>query len=1094
MSFAHLHVHTMYSLLDGMCRINEVVSRAKDLGTTSLAITDHGKMYGIVHFYKECIKQGIKPIIGCEVYVNPTDRMLKNSENKHDYHLVLLAKNNEGYKNLLKIVADSELNGFYYRPRTDLSVLRQYGKGIIALSACIAGGVPNLMLDGKYNEAKELALQYADIFDEFYLEIQPNNTPEQLKVNYFMVELHEETGLPLVVTCDTHYICQKDAPIHEVLLAIQTFKQGRVIPKSELIELFGREIVERSNIPDTLESKDSNKERFRFSTHDYWLRSEEEIRNAFPEAYSSYIDEALKNTLRIADQCNVEIQFNRKLLPKFDVPQGETSDSYLRKLTMGGLFNLGNSSNIDYETYYNRLNYELNVMSDAGMSDYYLIDHDFVSEAKKMGILIGPGRGSAAGCLISYLLGITRVDPLGRGTGVPLMFERFFVPGRKEYPDIDLDIEPEGRPKIFRYLKEKYGEQHVAQIATIGTLSPRMVLKDVARVLGIDHREINEITKQIPDKLEDPETGERTVETTIKELLEEKLPDGRYTKAASLLRGLYDKYPLLFMIAERLEGLPRHSGVHAAGVVISSEPLDEIAPLMRNDGELSAIQFDMNTAAELGLLKFDLLVVATLKVIKSVLQKIKEHHGIEIDPWNLPLDDDEVYRVFQDGDTLGIFQVESYLYKELLRKILPTKFSDIVATLALGRPGPLDAGMEKVYIDNKNNLANITYPHEDIKPIFEKYKSHGIFLYQEQIIEAVKKLGGFTNEEADAVRKGMGKKNRELVSKMGEKFIKAAIERGYNKDMIEELWNQMAKFGRYGFNVAHSASYGMISYVTAWLKLHYPTLFMEAILTNENESSAGDADERLKAAVSEAKKMGIRILVPDINRSGMGFSMVDKNTILFGLRAIAGIGEKACKSIIAHRPYESLQDFLSKVDLTQCNKKVVIHLILAGAFDSLNTDRLELLQRYMQFRVESKIDKCLVIPESIRISSKLTVNVPSEYDDKARLELEKAFLGTYISGHPADAVNLPSWKHVEYGKTISAAGVVIRNKVITTKKNEEMSFMEIETPYGLIEIVVFPKVYKKLPRKVELSDIVKITGKKEPENKAIAYSIEILEG
>jgi DNA polymerase-3 subunit alpha len=1089
-----------------MAKVPEMVARARALGQNALAITDHGKMHGVIHFYKECMKvtdkenkpilgpdgqpiKPIKPIIGCEVYVNP-NRTFKDPSNKDLFHLVLLAKDNDGYKNLIKIVSDSELVGFYHKPRTDMSVLKRYGTGIIALSACLGGEIPKLLMSGEYEAAKALALAYNDIFDEFYLELQANDTLDQLRLNHLIIQLHEDTGLPLVVTNDAHYVLKEDAPIHEVLLAIQTADviEDSEYMSDELREQLGRstqdttggEISEETVEKGKKKAKGKKRERFKFDSPNYWLKSEEEVRAILPD-YGNYLNEAIENTQKIADACHVEFEFGKNKFPDFPVPKEHTVDSYLAYSCRGALLDMFMSRpDADMEAYYKRLEYELKVIKDQGFSAYFLIEQDFINYAKKNGIKVGPGRGSAAGSLVSNLLGITELDPLGYKTGVELMFERFLVEGRKEPPDIDSDFDPERRNEVIEYVKQKYGPKRVAQIATFGKMGAKTVLKDVGRALGISFEVLNDMTKSIPASLEDPDTGEKTLDVRLEDALEDADKDGKYTTGALALREYQARYPRLFEIAFRLEGIPRQSGIHAAGIIISPVDLDELVPMMRNTEDMQATQFDMKTVAELGLIKYDYLALKTLTVIDNILTSIKRHEGIDVDIHNLPLDDKEVYQLLSRGQTLGVFQVESYMFKELLKAMNPTCFADITAALALGRPGPLDSGMDKVYISNKHGLTQKEYAHPDLEPILST--SEGIILYQEQVMRICQVLAGFTAGEADKVRKAMGKKQIALIKELGVKFMKQSLERGYEERFLNELWAKMETFARYAFNVAHSAAYAMITYRTAWLKVHYPAHFMAATLTNEANSNAKDALDSLKAAVSEAKKLGMQILPPNINESELGFTVAGPNSIRFGLTAIKGIGPKAIEAIMEARPYVSFYDFMLRVNARVCNKKVVNCLIMAGAFDSFNQNRLDLLEEYYANRIEK-------VPEEIKVDRTISFEVPNEYQLTHKLEWEKSLLGMYVSGHPIEELKLPSWKEARIKGDMETAGTILKVNQIKTKKGDDMAFATIETLDGLLELIIFPKVFDEVSKKLVKGSIVRVKGKRDDENKCIVNSL-----
>ncbi len=1035
--FVHLHLHTQYSLLDGGIRVDRLFERAKELEFKAIAITDHGNLFGAVRFYQEAKKAQIKPIIGCELYVAPNSRFERRSErggSDASYHLTVLVKNETGYKNLIKLVSLGYLEGFYYKPRVDKELLKEFGSGLIALSGCLKGEIAQALLKDDLERAVRVAKEYLSIFgeDNFFIEIMRLGLEEESKVNAGLIEVSRITGIPLVATNDCHYLFPEDAEAHDVLLCIQTG------------------------------SKLSDTNRMKMSTDQLYLRSSEEMQTLFAD-----LPEAVGATCEIAERCNFDFDFETTHLPVFTVPNGESVDEYLEKLAWNGLKkrqkNKELCEDINFEEYEERLKYELSVIKKLGFSSYFLIVWDFVNYAKSSNIPVGPGRGSAAGSLVSYCLGITDVDPLRWG----LLFERFLNPDRISMPDIDIDFCMEKRDKVLEYVKKKYGERSVAKIITFGTLSARAVVRDVGRVLGFSPKEVDRIAKMIPQSPSMEIDRALALEPRLKEEMD-KNPQVRK----------------LINIARKLEGLCRHASTHAAGIVITPDELTEYIPLYKNERENEiTTQYAKDELEALGLLKMDLLGLKTLTVIDTTLKLIELYKGEKLDLKHLPLNDEKTYHLLQSGATSGVFQLESSGMRDLLRRLKPSRFEDLIALVALYRPGPLGSGMVDDFIERKHGRKPIEYELPELEPILSE--TYGVILYQEQVMKIAEKIAGFTLSEADTLRKAMGKKKRDIMEKMREKFISGAVERGVNRSVAEELFAKMEKFAEYGFNKSHSAAYAMIAYQTAYLKAHYPVEFMAALISSEINRT-----EKIYLYIQECKEMGIEVLPPDVNESHVTFR-IDGNSLRFGLAAIKGVGEAAAQAIVKARdrkPFESFYDFCKRVVGQKVNKKTVEALIKAGAFDSLERNRkalLEVLDEAMDKASregkKSKGQPLLFDVMGVDVQKDDVFNLPEvEFPSHTELlAMEKEALGFYLSGHPLDTYldklklfnvcSVTSLDSKEEGEEAIVAGMVVSIKEITTRGGERMAFVNLEDREGRIEVVVFPDVYKE-------SDIILAMG------------------
>ena len=1012
--YVPLHVHTEYSLLDGAIRLKELVVQAEAYRMPAVAITDHGNLFGAVDFYRRSVKAGIKPIIGCEVYMAPGSRFEKKNASHSDegfFHLILLSKDNAGYKNLVSLVTKSYTEGFYYKPRIDIELLKQHHEGLIGLTSCLKGEVPYFLQKGMADKAKEIAIRYRDILghDNFYIEIQDNGIPEQEDVNRKLIELAKELQISIVATNDCHYMKKEDARAHDILLCIQTGTTS------------------------------TDKNRLRFSSDSLYFKSPEEMGKAFKD-----IPEAILNTRAIAERCNVEFKLGLNLLPVYTLEGRQKSDAVLEKLALEGLLlKCGSDSG---EIYRDRLRKELDMIQKMGYASYFLIVWDFISYARQKGIPVGPGRGSAAGSLVSYCLGITDIDPVKYN----LLFERFLNPERISMPDIDVDFCKDRRSEVIHYVAEKYGQDHVAQIITFGTMAARAAIRDVGRALDFPYAEVDRIAKLTPN----------TLHITIEDTL----------KAEPQLKALYDtnlKIKELIDIATRLEGLCRHASTHAAGVVISPEPLTTYMPLYKNpvDGTITS-QFDMDAIEKIGLLKFDFLGLKTLTVIEKTLEYIKEN-GNELSLKDISLNDKKTYELLSSGHTTGVFQFESAGMRDLLIKIAPTRFEDLIAIVALYRPGPMGSGMIDDFIKSKKGLIPVKYDLLQLKEILSE--THGIILYQEQVMSIANRLANFTMGQADILRKAMGKKRPEEMEKLKEAFIQGAKSNKITEKKAIRLFDLMAKFAEYGFNKSHSAAYAYISYQTAYLKAHYPVEFMAATLSADMDNT-----DKIVKSINECREMGITILPPDINQSGQEFKVIG-NSIRFGLEAVKGVGAAAIESIIESRntegPFPSIGDFLQRVDSRKANKKVIESLVKAGAFDSLGMTRAGAIA-FTGMTLNAGSRSTAIGQQSIfGAAPEETSKSAQEWDELELLMHEKEALGFYITGHPL----------TKYGKQLSEIHVKKTSELENTADNEEvqiggilknikriqtrgkaeiMAYCTIEDAEGSVDVIVFPQLYR----------------------------------
>lgn len=1035
--FVHLHVHTEYSLLDGSSKIKELIAKTKELGMKSLAITDHGVMYGVIDFYKEANKAGIKPIIGCEVYVAPRTRFDKEARiDSAYYHLVLLAENNKGYENLMKLVSYAFTEGFYYKPRIDFELLSKYSEGIIGLSACLAGEVPDAILKDDYNKAKEAAIKYNEIFGQgnFFLELQDHGYEEQKKANKEIIKLSEELNIPLVATNDIHYTYKEDVNAHDILLCIQTAK------------------------------KVSDKDRMRYTGGQFYCKSPREMYDLFPHKV-----EALNNTVQIAQRCNVDFTFGEIKLPKYDVPEGYKAMEYLRKLCYEGLEK--RYENIDKELK-DRLEFELKIIEEMGFVDYFLITWDFIKYAKDNGIIVGPGRGSAAGSIVSYCLQITNIDPIKYN----LLFERFLNPERISMPDIDIDFCYERRQEVIDYVISKYGSDKVAQIITFGTMAARAVIRDVGRALDMPYAEVDKVAKMIP------QIGQDQKKITIERSLQ--LNDE--------LKSLYnndERIKYLLDMSMRLEGLPRHSSVHAAGVVICERPVYDYVPLNANDESITT-QFPMTTLEELGLLKMDFLGLRTLTVIQNAVEQIEHNSGIRIDIDSIDFNDEKVYELISSAKTEGIFQLESNGMKSFMKELRPENIEDVIAGISLYRPGPMD--FIPKYIQGKRDPQNVKYDCEQLIPILKS--TYGCIVYQEQVMQIVRDLAGYTLGRSDLVRRAMAKKKESVMAKEKNNFIygnneegvKGCINNGISEEVASKIYKEMTEFAKYAFNKSHAAAYAIVAYQTAWLKTYYPVEFMAALITSVIHNTT-----KVSEYIVSLKSMGIELLPPDIN-SGYGDFTVEEDKIRFGLAAIKNVGKAAINNIVCERKasgiFKSLTDFCNRMSTGDLNKRMLENLIKAGAFDSLGGNRKQYLQVYkiildsVNHSKKSVIDgqiNLFEISESTEMDNKDILPNVEEFSKEQLLTNEKEVLGIYVSGHPLDKYE-KNWrrlisnvsidfkydeeesKHILIdGQDVIIGGIVTEKVVKTTRNNQNMAFVIIEDLYGTVEVIVFPKDYKK---------------------------------
>ena len=1037
MAFAHLHVHTEYSLLDGSNKITEYVSRIKELGMTAGAITDHGVMYGVIDFYRAAKKEGINPILGCEVYVAPGSRFDREQTKGEDryYHLVLLAENNQGYSNLMKIVSKGFVDGYYYRPRVDMEVLEQYHEGIIALSACLAGEVQRYLTRGMYEEAKETALKYERCFGKgnFFLELQDHGIAEQAQVNQQLLRMHQELGIDLVATNDVHYTYEKDAEAHDVLLCLQTGK------------------------------KLSDENRMRYEGGQYYVKSEEEMKTLFP-----YALEAIENTQKIADRCHVEIEFGVTKLPKFDVPDGYTSWEYLNKLCYEGLDERYSPERV--RELKPRLEYELSVIQKMGYVDYFLIVWDFIHFARENDIMVGPGRGSAAGSLVSYTLGITKLDPIRYS----LLFERFLNPERVSMPDIDVDFCYERRQEVIDYVVRKYGKDRVVQIVTFGTMAAKGVIRDVGRVMDLPYAMCDSIAKMIPNELG----------ITISKAL----------KMNPELRGLYESDPQVTKLIDmslRLEGLPRHTSMHAAGVVISQKSVDEYVPLSRGSDGSVTTQFTMTTLEELGLLKMDFLGLRTLTVIQDAVKNVARSTGKTLDMDHIDYNDPDVLASIGTGHTEGVFQLESAGMKNFMKELKPKSLEDIIAGISLYRPGPMD--FIPAYIRGKNNPDSIMYDCPQLEPILAP--TYGCIVYQEQVMQIVRDLAGYTLGRSDLLRRAMSKKKGDVMQKERQNFVygnpdegvPGCIANGIDEKTANKIYDEMIDFAKYAFNKSHAAAYAVVSYQTAWLKYYYPVEFMAALMT-----SVIDNPGKVSEYIYSCRQMGIKILPPDINKGEGSFS-VDSGNIRYGLAAIKSIGKPVIESIIKERenggPFSNLKDFIERLSGKEVNKRTIESFIKSGAFDSLGGTRKQFMVVYVQLLDQVNRERKYSMTGQLSLfdivsddqKSEFDIPLPDvgEYEKETKLAFEKEVLGVYLSGHPLEDYEEKWRKNIsrttldfqlddETGRTKvhdgakEIVGGMITNKTIKyTKTNKVMAFITLEDLVGSVEVVIFPRDFEK---------------------------------
>lgn len=1047
MSFVHLHVHTEYSLLDGAIRINDLVKKVKENGMNAVAITDHGNMFGAVEMYKACIAEGIKPIIGCEVYVAPRSRFDKQGKiDTEPCHLILLAMNNEGYKNLIKIVSSGYTEGFYYKPRVDKDLLKKYNKGIIALSACLAGEVAKKIVNHNIDGAKETIKEYINIFgkDRYFLEVQGNKLREQILVNSKLVELSKEFGVGLVATNDCHYLNKEDYDFHEVLLCIQT----------------------RTTMSDP--------NRMSFKVNEFYVKTKEEMQSDFEN-----LPEAIENTQKIADMCNVTFEFGKTILPEFKINENMTHLEYFKKLCYEGLekkYPLEKKQEAK-----KRLDYEIEIIDKMGYIDYFLIVQDYINYAKSQGIAVGPGRGSGAGSLAAYLIGITNIDPLKFN----LIFERFLNPERVSMPDFDVDFCYERREEVIEYVCRKYGHDHVAQIITFGTMAARAAIRDVARALDVPYTKADMIAKLIP----------RDLKITIDKALEVNKELREIYETDMQVREIID-------LSKKAEGLARHASTHAAGVVITKEPVVSYVPLYESDGVIST-EYTMTTLEELGLLKMDFLGLRTLTVIGDTLKLIKKIHGVDVDFGEM--DDVDTFKLLTEGKTLGVFQMESPGFRRVMMELKPNTLEDIIVMISLYRPGPMDQIPR--YIHNKENPDNVIYTHDSLKPILKD--TYGCMVYQEQVMQIFRDLAGYSFGRADLVRRAMGKKKLDVMAKEREVFVEGAKRNNIDEESANKIFDEMAEFAKYAFNKSHAACYAVVAYQTAYLKTHFPHEFMAATMN----SFLGNLD-KIPLYIEECRKLNIEVLRPDINESYLKFAVIN-NKIRFALSSIKNVGNNAICEIINERKrngkFINFVDFCERVSGDNVNKKCIESLIKAGCFDEIENEstRFDMLDSFeiivdnvnetkkknyinqMNFFdvVSDENQSKIVISKSARKPSK-----------KDLLDMEKETLGMYVSGHPLDeykeyiqknstvsTIDLNSNEDIDENsktkkedfdnKTVSLCGIITSSKLLNTKSGKQMMFTTLEDIYGSVELVVFPTVFNKFYDLLKTDMVVKVIGK-----------------
>ena len=1049
MGFAHLHLHTEYSLLDGACRLGPLVDRAKELGMESLAITDHGVMYGVVDFYEACNKAGIHPVIGCEVYVAPGSRFDRTAGGRT--HLILLCETQQGYQNLIKLCSAGFIEGYYYKPRIDMELLRQRHEGLIALSACLSGDVPKLLLQGRYDEARDLALEFESIMGKgnYFLEMQDHGLREQKLVNQGLIRISQETGIPLVCTNDVHYLHREDAKAQEILMCIQTGK------------------------------KLSDENRMRMDTDQMYLKSEEEMRAAFPQ-----FEEAIARTGEIAKRCNVEFEFGNYHLPDFPVPDNEPHDHYLHRLCVdGAIARYGSLDALDGEVG-RRLEYEYSMICRMGYVDYFLIVWDFIRYARSRGIPVGPGRGSGAGSICAYALGITGIDPLKYN----LIFERFLNPERVSMPDFDVDFCYERRQEVIDYVTRKYGADHVSQIITFGTMAARAVVRDVGRVMGMPYAQVDQISKMIPSDLK----------MTLKKALE----------ISTELKKLYEgdeQVHQLIDYAMTLEGMPRHASTHAAGVVIGAKPLDEFVPLQTNDDVITT-QFPMTTVEHLGLLKMDFLGLRTLTVINDAQTMVRQDIDPDFDVEKIPVDDKETYAMLGRGDTDGVFQLESAGMRRVLTDLQPENLEDIIAVISLYRPGPMQSIPR--FIAGKKDPSSVQY----LSPILEKSLdvTYGCMVYQEQVMQIVRDVAGYSLGRSDMVRRAMAKKKQSEMEKEKKVFVEGAVDAdgnvvvpgavrmGTGADVALKIFGEMETFAQYAFNKSHAAAYAVVAWRTAYLKCHYPVQFMAAIL-----NSVKDNTTKVSAFIQYCRKHGIAVLPPNVNKSMSKFSVEEGKSIRYGLSAVRNVGVGAVQAILngrKERPYKDLYDFAERVEIEAINKRVVESLIKSGAMDDFPGYRTQKLAMYESILDGEATRHKTMITGQLSLFGDEGLEAPRpelpkipEMSPKLLLQYEKEMTGVYITGHPLDEYRerlekMPCSVQVlqEYAEdeewekfdrmNVTLGGMIIETRMNTTKANKLMCFITLEDLYGTIECLVFPRIYDRLARMIQNDTVVVIRG------------------
>ena len=1035
MDFTHLHVHSHYSILDGLPKIDELVDYVKENDMDSVAITDHGVLYGAVEFYKEAKDKGVKPIIGSEVYVavDSLDQKRPKVDNK-SYHLILLVKNDQGYKNLVKLITKAHLDGFYYKPRIDEDLLEKHSEGLIALTACIQGKIPQYILSGKEKQAKELALKYKKMFgeDSFYFEIQHHPNIEQQKtVNETLKKWSKEMDIPLVATCDSHYLKPEDGEIQDILMSIST----------------GSDV----NDPDRLSLRED----------DFSMRTPEEMKEIFSD-----VPQAIKNTQKIKELCNFEFDLGKTRLPKYPTPQGMSYEEHLRDLCEKSLEERYSEEKLEKAK--ERLDYELDIINETGFASYFLIVQDFVNWAKENHIVVGPGRGSAGGSVVSYLLRITNVDPLK----YDLIFERFLNPGRAKVsmPDIDLDFTDKRRGEVIEYIADTYGKESVAQIITFGTMAARAAIRDTGRALGYEYSYCDRVAKMIP-------TGQD---------LDETLENN------SDFRQLYNTDPKaekLIDAAKRLEGVVRHASTHACGLVIGNEPLPNRVPLQHpsQDDDAVVTQYEMHAIEDIGLLKMDILGLKNLTIIEDTLKKVYVIHGKNIDMDELGLEDEKAFELLQKGNTTGVFQLESSGFQRYLKELKPNNIEDIIAMVALYRPGPMQ--YIPTYIKRKHGKEDVEYLHPDLKPILES--TYGVCVYQEQVMRIAQEMAGYTLAEADILRKAIGKKIASLLKSQKKKFLSGLQENGYSKELGEEIWGWIKPFAQYSFNKSHAAAYAQIAYQTAYLKAHYPEEFMSSLLTSEQKNI-----DRLGFLMGECKRMGIEVLQPDINESFTQFSVVpEKGQIRFGLAAVKNVGTKLVEEIVKDRKengkYDSLDDFLSRIHSRHLNKKSLEALAKAGAFESLMErnkvlKNMEKILAYSkEIRTKEKSGQSGLFESNDAYRTEIRLDDCNPVSKEKRLRWEKELLGLFITGHPLDkhegklkkAMSIQKAKRQPSDKKVRVGGIISKSKEITTKKGNQMAFVTLQNKEESMEIIVFPDTYKNYKPLIDDNSIVFVYGK-----------------